>query len=59
VKTMTFGGDPDRRGPAFNAGYGGPCSNDSCKDGSFEEGDVIRADGEGGWECASHKDDGE
>lgn len=53
---MTFGAQPDpgRKGPAFEASYGGSCSNDGCLDGQFEEGDEIRADGAGGWECAYH-----
>lgn len=59
MKTMRFGGTPDRRGPAFHANHGGSCANDNCKDGEFDEGDLIRADGEGGWECASHKEEGE
>jgi hypothetical protein len=35
-------------GPWFTARYGGDCA--SCGD-PFDEGDTIRADGEGGWEC--------
>jgi hypothetical protein len=42
-------------GPWFTASYGGHCA--SCGDG-FDEGDTIRADGEGGWECANCEDAG-
>lgn len=58
MKTIRFGGDPNKRskGPAFEASYGGACANDDCLDGEYDEGDQIRADGHGGWECAHHKD---
>lgn len=36
------------KGPWFGAQYDGHC--DGCGN-SIEEGDMIRADGEGGWEC--------
>lgn len=49
---MALGNAPDRGestpGPWFTAGYGGRCA--SCGDG-FTEGDTIRADGAGGFEC--------
>lgn len=56
MASMTFGAQPNpgRKGPAFPSSYGGSCSNDRCLDGQFEEGDEIRADGAGGWECAFH-----
>ena len=59
MAAKVWGGSPsgDRRGPAFPAAFGGSCSNDSCLDGEFEEGDEIRADGGGGWECAGHLDE--
>lgn len=58
VKTTLFGGTPKRgKGPAFEASYGGQCANDACLDGEYDEGDQIRADGLGGWECAVHKED--
>lgn len=38
----------DGKGPWFRAQYGGEC--DSCY-APFGEGDDIRADGQGGWEC--------
>lgn len=57
MREAAWGGEPDRRGPAFAAGWGASCSNDNCLDGEFEEGDQIRADGKGGWECAGHKDE--
>lgn len=41
--------DPEK-GPWFGAMYDGRCS--SCED-SFAEGDRIRADGQGGYECES------
>lgn len=41
----------DNRGPAFPAKFGGTCT--SCGD-RIEPGDMIRADGEGGWECDGH-----
>jgi hypothetical protein len=37
--------------PAFPASFDGEC--DTC-DGAIFEGDEIRSDGSGGWECASH-----
>ena len=50
-------GEDDRRGPWFIASYSSTlsCCGDDC-----EEGDEIRADGEGGWEgrcCYPDKDD--
>lgn len=36
------------KGPWFGANYPGKCT--TCED-RFDEGDRIRADGEGGWEC--------
>lgn len=36
------------KGPWFGANYPGKCS--TCED-RFDEGDRIRADGQGGWEC--------
>jgi hypothetical protein len=57
MKVMQFGYDePTKKGPAFEATYGGACSHYECMTESFEEGDMIRADGEGGWECAEHKE---
>lgn len=57
-RITSFGSDkePSNKGPAFNANYGGECSHYECIEGRFEEGDLIRADGEGGWECAEHKE---
>ncbi|MGP4092981.1 hypothetical protein [Nonomuraea sp. KM90] len=42
-------------GPWFHAGYPGECACGA----SFDEGDQIRADGEGGWvaECCGGDDD--
>ena len=58
MKTTVFGGKTEpSKGPAFQASWGGTCSNDECLDGEFEEDDEIRADGTGGYECASHKED--
>ena len=55
--TLSFGyKEPNKKGPAFHAGHGGACSHYECIDERFEEGDRIRADGEGGWECAEHKE---
>ena len=55
--TLAFGyKEPNKKGPAFHANHGGACSHYECIDERFEEGDLIRADGEGGWECAEHKD---
>lgn len=42
----------DNKGPWFPAKYPGSCS--SCDDGTIEPGDMIRADGDGGWECNAH-----
>jgi hypothetical protein len=42
------------KGPWFGAMYGGRCS--SCEE-SFAEGDRIRADGQGGYECEDCGDD--
>lgn len=48
----------DGPGPWFTAGYGGDCS--AC-DAPFDEGDTIRADGQGAWEgfdcCEGRGDD--
>lgn len=45
-------GDPrnswDLPGPFFEAGYPGECSRGGER---FEEGEMIRADGDGGYEC--------
>jgi hypothetical protein len=43
-------------GPWFPAGYDGHCG---CCGDSFDEGDLIRSDGEGGWlaECCGDDDD--
>lgn len=38
------------KGPWFGAQYAGDC--DTCGS-PFDEGDMIRADGDGGWECES------
>lgn len=43
------------KGPWFDAMYGGTC--DSCFD-RIEEGDRIRADGQGGYECEDCGEDG-
>jgi hypothetical protein len=46
---------PDERpdvGPEFYAGYDGECSEPDCvanREGAIYEGDLIRADGEGGY----------
>lgn len=47
VKPTTAVGGSDK-GPWFGAQFPGIC--ESCNNG-FEEGDMIRADGNGGWEC--------
>lgn len=47
VKPTTAVGGSDK-GPWFGAQFPGIC--ESCGNG-FEEGDMIRADGNGGWEC--------
>lgn len=53
-QTTVWGGPPPRvrrkPGPLFEAKYGGECT--TCGD-EFEEGDMIRADGDGqrGYEC--------
>lgn len=61
MASAVWGEQPNhpRRGLAFPSAYGGSCSNDTCLDGEFEEGDEIRADGSGGWECAFHLDEEE
>jgi hypothetical protein len=41
-------------GPWFPAGHPDECSNCGW---DIEEGDPIRADGEGGWECKEHGGD--
>lgn len=54
--------DPDARaeddgpGPWFMAGFDGECSR-GC--GGISEGDTIRADGDGGWECRDCVDEDE
>jgi hypothetical protein len=40
----------DETGPWFHARYPGTCSRTGDH---FDEGDLIRADGEGGWELSS------
>lgn len=42
--------------PSFPASYESEC--DTCGDAMYE-GDQIRSDGDGGWECASHADERE
>lgn len=60
MATMSFGvpdsvdPEPDERGPAFPASYPSECSN--CYE-TIEKGELARADGEGGWEHADHKDE--
>lgn len=41
---------------AFMAQYDGECTWPHCW--GFGRGDAIRADGEGGWECAEHRTGG-
>ena len=48
--------DGPRKGPWFYASYDGECSG--C-DGAFYEGELIRADGEGGWEAQECCGDGD
>lgn len=45
----------DGPGPWFTASYPGECA--SCGD-AFDEGDTIRADGDGGYECEGCEDAG-
>ena len=47
-ETTTQGDDVAEKGPWFGAVYEGRCSVSECQ---IEEGDRIRADGEGGYEC--------
>lgn len=47
------GGGPVK-GPAFEASYASTCSY--C-DNDIERGEMIRADGDGGWEHAEHQDE--
>jgi hypothetical protein len=46
--------DADRPGPWFPAAFAGECGTCFME---FEEGDTIRADGEGGWEAQDHGHD--
>jgi len=47
-ETTTQGDDVSDKGPWFGAMYEGRCSVSECR---IEEGDRIRADGQGGYEC--------
>src|SRR5687768_5319069 len=40
--------DENKPGPLFEARYDGECNTCDC---AFYEGELIRADGEGGWQC--------
>lgn len=53
-ETTTQGDDVAEKGPWFGAMYDGRCSVNECR---IEEGDRIRADGEGGYECEDCGDD--
>lgn len=55
LKPATSTGGSSAPGPWFTASYGGSCA--SCGD-QIEEGDTIRADGAGGWECENCEDAG-
>lgn len=63
MPTTSFGATPPEKrkesasfGKEFAASYAGECSSNFCDDVEFEEGDFIRADGEGGWICADCAD---
>lgn len=59
MKTRLGGGsgkESDKFGPEFAASYDGECSSNFCDDPEFEEGERIRADGQGGWICADCAD---
>lgn len=51
-----FATPPEIAPTPFPASYESEC--DTC-DGAIYEGDMIRSDGDGGWECASHAEESE